>query len=124
MTNILVIDDDVHYCRTLKKVLELRGGYSVRATTHGKEGIELARRHRPDMILLDIMMPGMNGTEVAAELLKNATTMSIPIMFVTGLIKHHEAERREGIVGNQHMMAKPVIIDDLILRIESVRMSN
>lgn len=120
MKTVLIIDDDPCYCRTLKKALEMRAGYAVVSATQGHEGIILAREFRPDIIILDIMMPGMNGTDVAEALLENPATMSIPIMFVTALINKQEVERMDGFVGSRQVMAKPVVIDELILKIESV----
>jgi len=118
---ILLIDDEEDFCRALKKGLEMRGAfYTVLTAVRGEEGIFLAKTQKPDLILLDIMMPGMAGTQVAEELLADPDTSSIPIIFVTAIVKRNEIEKTDGLVGGRTFMAKPVIIDQLIEKIKSM----
>lgn len=80
---ILVVDDITDNIRVLKALLE-NEGYNVRAATNGKKALELAKRTPiPDLILLDIEMPGMDGYEVCKQIKSDTETKSIPVIFVT-----------------------------------------
>ncbi|MDQ4018800.1 MAG: response regulator [Actinomycetota bacterium] len=81
-TTVLVIDDEAPI-RLLCRVNLEAEGMSVIEARDGRAGIEAARSERPDLILLDVMMPGLDGWEVAEELLHDDVTRSIPIVFVT-----------------------------------------
>ncbi len=117
---ILVIDDEEHFCRALKKGLEMKSTFKVLTATRGEEGMRLAGIEKPDLILLDIMMPGMAGTEMAEELSENPVTSSIPIIFVTAIVKEDEVRKRSGVSGGRTFVAKPVKIDELIKKMNAV----
>ena len=82
---ILLIDDDKDFGILLKRNLELVGYYRVATATSGHEGIETAQSMNPDLILLDINMPGMNGLEVLEKLMLGKETSKIPVMMLTAL---------------------------------------
>jgi len=117
---ILVIDDEEAFCRALKKALELKTNFQVLTTTQGVEGIQLAKAQRPDVILLDVMMPGMFGTQVAEKLSEDPVTRSIPIIFVTAVITPAENSANHSITDRHHIIAKPVKIDEVIQKINEV----
>lgn len=117
---ILIIDDEEHFCRALKKGLEMKSTFQVLTATRGKEGMRLVKTQKPDLILLDIMMPGMAGTEVAEELSNDPATASIPIIFVTAIIQQNEVRRSNGVAGGRNFIAKPVIMDELIKKINAI----
>ena len=79
---ILVIDDDLDTLRLVGLMLQ-RQGYQISAATNGQQGLEKAIEEKPNLILLDIMMPDMDGYEVARRLRKNPTTINIPILMFT-----------------------------------------
>ena len=79
---ILIIDDDVDTLRLVGLMLQ-RQGYQISAATNGEQGLAKALEERPDIILLDVMMPDMDGYEVARRLRKNPTTQSTPILMFT-----------------------------------------
>ena len=83
---ILVVDDDPVTQRLLLKWLKV-GGYEVIAALDGKTGVQAAVAKVPDLILLDILMPDIDGTAVARQLIKNSRTKDIPIVFMTVMIK-------------------------------------
>jgi DNA-binding response OmpR family regulator len=118
-TKILIIDDEEKFCRSLKKALEIRSIFNVLTATRGDEGIRLAKIHKPDVILLDVMMPGMAGTHVAEDLLEDPTTRSIPIIFVTAIVKDEELKKSGGIMGGRSFIAKPIMIGELIKAINA-----
>ncbi len=81
---VLIVDDVPDNLSVLHDALD-ESGYTVLMATHGKAALELAARVLPDIVLLDAMMPGMDGFEVARRLKANAQTAHIPIIFMTGL---------------------------------------
>ena len=117
---ILVIDDEEENCHTLKQGLESIGGFLVWTATQGKEGISLAKAKKPDIILLDIIMPDLTGTQVAEALAEDASTQSIPIIFVTAIIRKNEIGKGGGRIGGQNFIAKPVVIKDLVQKIMAI----
>ncbi len=80
--SILVIDDDEAFIKTLKRVL-LSNGYSVLTAATGEKGLQVAKLQRPDLILLDVILPGIKGREVCETLKKDEQTGSIPVIFLT-----------------------------------------
>ncbi len=120
MKKLLVIDDEEYFCRAVKKAIEMKRDLQVLTATRGDEGLRLARTQKPDLILLDIVMPGMMGTQVAEELLQDPDTASIPVIFVTAIVKKEEAEREMGFLGGRMFIAKPVVVDELLKKIDSL----
>lgn len=80
---ILIIDDEEDIREVTQLTLELEGGWKVLTASSGREGIELAAKSTPDAILLDVMMPDMDGFATAKALLENPDTQSIPVVFLT-----------------------------------------
>ncbi|HEY4723769.1 MAG TPA: response regulator, partial [Anaerolineae bacterium] len=80
--SILIIDDDSATVQFLE-ILFTGRGYGVISATNGAQGIELARRHRPDLVMVDVMMPDMNGYAVCQKLRADPITAEIPIAILT-----------------------------------------
>lgn len=118
LIRVLAIDDEVEFCSVLKQGLEATKRFSVSTASRAALGLRLAREQKPDVILLDIMMPEMAGTEMAEALQESEATRHIPVIFITALLKKTE-EQTQGSDRN-HIIAKPVSILDLANRIESV----
>lgn len=102
---ILVADDDLFSLTMLKSVIS-KAGYSVLTADNGTEALEIARTQIPDVIILDIMMPNMDGAEVAATLKKNPMTQAIPIILLSSLISTQE-ERNNVKKGFVSYLSKP-----------------
>jgi len=102
---ILVVDDDIISQNMLRTSLS-GAGYSVIIAYTGMEAIKLARERLPNLIVLDIMMPDIDGGEVAEILRKDPKTMAIPIIFISSLVSEHEekAGSRKDVVS---FLAKP-----------------
>ncbi|MDD4997937.1 MAG: response regulator [Syntrophales bacterium] len=120
MKKLLVIDDEEYFCRAVKKAIEMKRDLQVLTATRGDEGLRLARTQKPDLILLDIVMPGMMGTQVAEELSQDPATASIPVIFVTAIVKKEETGRARGFLGGRMFIAKPVVVDELLKKIDSL----
>ncbi len=84
MNTILMIDDDPRTCFTVKRWLEFYGNYRVLTATTPQAGLRTARRSRPDLILLDVVMPRMSGIEVLQRLKACARTRYTPVIILTG----------------------------------------
>jgi len=119
MKKVLLIDDEKDFCMFLKKNLEIRGGYTVLVANNGKDGIAAAVRNRPDLILLDIIMPGMSGFDVLKELKERDETTAIPVIMLTAVNKD-EAKERALELYNEDYIIKPVLLSDLDAKIKDV----
>jgi CheY-like chemotaxis protein len=98
MLTILLVDDSVHLQIAFKKVLT-SSGYRVELAGDGEEGLRLALSTRPDVILLDMMLPKLGGVEVLLALKANRATATIPVIALSGLPMSNEARlRRDGAI--------------------------
>ena len=98
MLTILVVDDNVHLQVAFKKVLT-SSGYRVELAGDGEEGLRLARAIRPDVIVLDMMLPKLSGLEVLLALKKDLATERIPVIALSGLPSSNDARlRKDGAV--------------------------
>jgi len=103
---ILIVDDSRTAIAILTKVLEPTG-YSIISAANGEEGIEMAKIHQPDFILMDVIMPGLNGFQATRILRKEETTKDIPIIIISG--NEQATEKFWGLrVGANGFLAKPV----------------
>jgi CheY-like chemotaxis protein len=115
---ILLVDDEPSITRLLKLNLEKSGFYAVRAENLGGRALEAAREFKPDLIVLDVMMPDMDGGEVAAALQRDPLVRDIPIVFLTAAVKKDEVKAREGRIGGFPYIAKPLSVKGVIAEIE------
>lgn len=115
---ILIVDDEKDTLSVLEKALTTEG-YSVITADNGKDAKMLAKSMQPELIMLDIMMPDMDGTEVAARLKEDCETKDIPIIFVTCLLSKEEEKTIEDHAISGHVfIAKPYDIEGLLAQIE------
>ena len=105
-TRILYVDDEPDIREVAMMALELDPDFEVRSAQSGDEAIEVAATWRPDMILLDVMMPIMDGPTALRTLRSRADTASIPVIFVTARTQAHETERFAEL-GAAGVIAKP-----------------
>ena len=117
---ILVVDDEVALTRMVKLNLERTGDYEVRTENKGAMAVPAAREFKPDLILLDVMMPGMTGDEVAAELKEDPLLAKIKFIFVTAIVTKSETGETGSKIGGNVFLAKPVKAQELIDAIERV----
>jgi CheY-like chemotaxis protein len=110
---ILVVDDDPAITRLVKLNLERSGDYEVRTENLGRRAIEVSRLFRPDFIILDVFMPGMLGSEVAAQLQADPELRAIKFVFLTGAVTKGEEIKSAGRIGGHTFVAKPFTALDL-----------
>ena len=105
MKSVLVVDDEPINITLLAQIL--KGHYKVKVAKDGERALSICRAAAPDMVLLDVMMPGIDGFEVCRQLKADAATAAIPVVFVTG--KSDPAEQDAGMaLGAAGYLAKPV----------------
>jgi DNA-binding response OmpR family regulator len=119
MRKILMIDDERDICFLVKQNMEMSGNYKVIIANNGKDGISTASREKPDLILLDIIMPGMSGFEVLEKLKSRPDTTSIPVVMLTAVGTEESKEKAMSLY-NEDYLVKPVRTEALKSKIEEV----
>ncbi len=118
MANILVIDDDELVSRTLQRALKMYD-HQVMTASSGIEGLQLARRHRPDLFILDIMMPGVDGYQVCRQIRGDPLLKDLPVLFLTAKAK--DEDKIEGFrAGADDYLVKPFNMQELELRVKAI----
>jgi DNA-binding response OmpR family regulator len=118
MATILVIDDDELVSRTLQRTLKIYG-HHVMVSNSGTEGLQLAHRHRPDMFILDIMMPGADGYQVCRQIRGDPLLQDLPVLFLTARLK--DEDKIEGFrAGADDYLTKPFNMEELNLRVKAI----
>jgi two-component system alkaline phosphatase synthesis response regulator PhoP/two-component system response regulator RpaA len=114
---ILIVDDDPEVAKSIKATL--RKHYQVFVVHSGVEALKEARRHRPDIIVLDIVMSGMDGLETCRQLRVDPALVDVPILFLTAL--GHPEDRVAGfLAGGDDYLTKPFNLEELRLRIKAI----
>ena len=118
MHTILVIDDDELVSRTLQRALKMYD-YNVMVANSGTEGLQLARRHKPDLFVLDVVMPGTDGYQVCRQVRGDPLLKDSPILFLTA--KSKDEDKIEGFrAGGDDYLSKPFNMEELQLRIRAI----
>jgi DNA-binding response OmpR family regulator len=118
MDEILIVDDDRDVAQTIGLTLKRRD-FRVQLAYSGMEALRMLQRFRPDLIILDVSMPGIDGLEVCRRLRKNEETITLPIIFLTA--RGLDEDRIEGFrAGADDYLAKPFNPEELILRVKAV----
>ena len=115
--SILVVDDTLANLRFLTEIL-IQHGYTVRPVSEGKMAISSAKNLPPDLILLDIMMPGMSGYEVCEQLKADEDTCDIPIIFISALNEVLDKVKAFSIGGVDYI-TKPFHVDEVLVRVQT-----
>lgn len=112
MARVLIVDDSPTDTHVLKLML-IKEGYDIATAKNGEEGIRVAKTQKPDLILMDVVMPGMNGFQATRELSHDEETKNIPIIIIT--TKDQQTDRvwatRQGA---KDYLIKPVIEDEFV----------
>lgn len=117
MKRILVIDDDAKLRGHTVELLRLEG-YEVSEARNGREGVERARKERPDLVICDITMPEMNGHRVLETLRGEAATAHLPFVFLTGWSEQQDV--RTGMnLGADDYLTKPLVADELFAAVRA-----
>jgi CheY-like chemotaxis protein len=112
---ILVIDDNANATRVTKLIVERSGCYEARELNDPTQALDVARQFRPDLILMDVCMPDVEGSAVAEQISRAAFLSDVPIVFLTCIVTPGEVGKNGRVVIGQHeYIAKPVRPDQLI----------
>lgn len=118
MANILIVDDSPTETHVLTSMLE-KNGHTVSTASSGEEGVEKAKAEKPDLILMDVVMPGMNGFQAARQITTEPDTESIPIIIVS--TKDQETDKMWGLrQGAKDYVTKPADEKELIGKINAL----
>ncbi len=112
---ILIVEDEPKNLTLLRDLLQV-SGYTTIEATDGKQGVELAKTSKPDLILMDIQMPIMDGLEVTRILKENATTSNIPVLALTSYAMKGDKERIFE-AGCDGYLTKPIDIKELLKQV-------
>ena len=106
LSRILMVEDEPDIQAVARVALEVVGGFAVEMCSSGKEALDQVLRHNPDLILMDVMMPGMDGPSTLKALRANPATAGFPVIFMTAKVQSHEVARYKEI-GGLGVIAKP-----------------
>ena len=118
MPTVLVIDDDPHMGVILTRIL-MKHGFTVKVAMDGPSGIELAKSEHPDLIILDVVMPGIDGVEVARRLRGEPACSGIPIAFLTAFAPSVGKREAKDVAVNA-FISKPFVVEDLVESIKEL----
>jgi two-component system, OmpR family, response regulator len=102
---ILVVDDESGFTRLMKIALS---HYEIQEENDSQRAIETALKFRPDLILLDVIMPGLDGGDLAAQISEHVLLRNIPIVFLTAIVSPGETGKASRLIGGYPFLAKPV----------------
>ena len=118
MAHILIVDDSPTDVRVFTTLLE-RAGHRVSSASSAEQGIEMARSLRPDLVIMDVIMPGMNGFQAKRTLNRDPATQNVPVLIIT--TKSMETDRVWGLrQGARDFLTKPVGEKELLARIQKL----
>ncbi|MCM8795046.1 MAG: response regulator [Candidatus Omnitrophica bacterium] len=117
---ILIVDDEVGLCFFVKKNLEAAGDFQVAACSDSMKAVSEARGFSPDLIILDVMMPGLSGPELVEKFQEDPKLKRIPVIFLTAVATEEETGKNRNLIGGHYMVAKPVQIEELLQVITKV----
>ena len=111
---VLIIDDEENFCKLVKKNIEQAGEFEVHIATNGDDGIRLVREIKPDLILLDVVMPGLDGGDVVSLIRNDKSIKDTPIVFLTAIVREEEATPQASFTRGYSILAKTVTVEVLM----------
>ena len=117
---ILIIDDTADIVDSLKLYLERTGAYEVRIERDGAAGVAAVKEFRPELILLDVVMPGMSGDHVAAAIEQDEVGKKTPLVFLTAAVTNREVASRGGTIGGRPFLSKLTSLKQIAEYIETI----
>ncbi len=114
---ILIVDDEASFTRLLRLMLETVGNFHVEELNDGRRVLEIARAFKPDIAFLDVVMPEVDGGDVATRLRGDPEFAKLPIVFLTAIVSPNEATETH--IGGFPFLAKPVSVDAVMKAIET-----
>jgi two-component system sensor histidine kinase/response regulator len=109
---ILIIDDEEYFTKLMKWNLEETGKYEVRVENRGAGALQAAKKFKPNLIFLDLMMPGIDGAEVSNRLADDRETENIPVVILTAMAR--KSEEKTGFIAGHSFIAKPMTLKEIL----------
>jgi DNA-binding response OmpR family regulator len=116
-TRVLLIDDEPGFTRMLKMNLE-RHGFEVMVENNGAYALTVARDFLPDFVFLDVIMPDVDGGEVASNIRSDPSLKDVPIVFLTAGVSKETTRVKRNVIGGETYIAKPATVDEIVRCIE------
>ena len=114
--SILVVDDDVDASQMVKMILEKTGLYTVNVCNRGSEALKILQDTHPELVLLDLMMPDADGTEIAQQIQGDKSLALTQIVFMTSLVSQKEVSKNS-VIGGHPFISKPISGEALLERV-------
>ena len=111
--SIVIVDDDVDVSQMTRMRLEQTGLYTVRVCNRGSEALAVIQETRPEMVLLDIVMPDADGTEIARQIQEDRTLAATRVVFMTSLVAEGELDQ-SSVIGGHPFISKPITGEALL----------
>ena len=115
--SILIVDDDVDASQMAKMLLDQTGLYAVSICNQGSEAFEVIRNTQPELVLLDVMMPGADGPDIAARIRKERSLAGTQVVFMTSLVSEEEVHKHSTI-GGHPFISKPIIRETFLHQVK------
>jgi DNA-binding response OmpR family regulator len=115
---ILMVDDDELMLSAVKRYFEGAGAFEVRTEKDSSRARRAAREFKPDLILLDVVMPTFDGGDIATFLSQDPETRGIPILFLTSMVTPEQVEQHDGTIAGHPFVAKPAGLKEILRRVE------
>ena len=120
LKRILIIDDEPDMTFLVRLNLQKTGRYDVREENASAQALSIAKDFQPDLILLDVMMPELDGGDVLAQLKSDPNLRHVPVVFLTATVLKEEVNSQGGSIGGYPFISKPFEIESLISRIDTI----
>ena len=120
---ILIIDDQEDLLELTQRILQSRG-YDVVTMTDGEDALNIIKKETPDLVLMDMLMPGKDGAQICQELKSDSSTRNIPVILATGQFLDEQEFSQEGITGADDYLRKPFEIEELLAKVENLIKKN
>ena len=117
--SILIVDDDRATCLMVKMLLDRTGLYAVTICTRGSKAFGIVQETRPDLVLLDIMMPDTDGTDIADQIKNDKSLAHTKVVFLTSLVSQKEVHRH-AVIGGRAFISKPFSDEVLLQRVKEL----
>ena len=119
LKKILVVDDEPYIVKTLAARLKANG-FDVFTANDGVQGFAKVKEVMPDLIIVDVMMPNMDGPTMVENLRSESSTSHIPVIFLTALVKKEEEKAQKNLIGGNYFMAKPYNPTELLIMVKKL----
>lgn len=116
--SILIIDDDEALIKTTRSIL-IKEGYAVLSATSGEDGLHIVNHHKPDLVILDVILPGIKGRELCKEIKSNEQVKDIPVVFLTAKDSKDDIAAEKDVGAEAHL-TKPVNARELVATVRGI----